>query len=54
MNFQELNVLIKERKGNNTNCKVYTLLLLIFAGLNFRDFQVFQKVAELKTCENLF
>ncbi len=29
-----------------------TLLLLIFAGLNFRDFRDFQKIAKLKTREN--
>ncbi len=31
-----------------------TSLLLIFAGLNFRDFRGFQKIAKLKTRENLF
>ena len=31
-----------------------TLLLLIFTGLTFRDFRDFQKIAKLKTRENVF
>ena len=29
-------------------------MLLIFAGLNFRDFRDFQKIAKFKTHKNLF
>ncbi len=35
-----------------SHLSVCTLLLLIFAGLNFRDFRDFLKIAKLKTCEN--
>ncbi len=33
---------------------LHTLLLLIFARLNFRDFRNVQQIAKLKTRENLF
>ncbi len=36
------------QRGLHARC---TLLLLIFAGLNFRDFRDFQKIAKLKTRE---